>query len=107
MLPPAMTEVTAMIIMTRPILSLKVNFSPKIVIPKHIAVTGSNAPNMAVGVEPIYWMALVVHKKEIAVGKMANANIFPHRYHWLVDGIFSFSPIRNLKINRDSPKSRT
>ena len=32
-------------------------------------------------VEPMYWMALVVHKNEIAVGKTASASKFPHRYH--------------------------
>lgn len=49
MFPPAMTSVTATIIITSPMLSLTVKLSPKTVIPKMMAVTGSNAPRMAVG----------------------------------------------------------
>ena len=78
---PAITKVTAMIISVNPMLSLNVSVSPNTVIPKKIAVTGSNAPSMAVGVDPMYWMAPVVHTKEIAVGKTANAKRLPHKYH--------------------------
>ena len=56
MLPPAMTRVTAMRIMTMPMLSRRVIRSPNIVMPKIIAVTGSRAPSMAVGVEPIQYV---------------------------------------------------
>lgn len=86
-LPPAMTNVTATIIITSPKLSLTVRLSPKTAIPKKMAVTGSNAPRMAVGVEPIYWMAPVVQRKDMAVGKTANASRLAHRYHW--SGVFS------------------
>ena len=61
-----MTNVTATIIITSPKLSLTVRLSPKTAIPKKMAVTGSNAPRMAVGVEPIYWMAPVVQRKDMA-----------------------------------------
>ena len=81
MLPPAMTMVTATIIITSPTHSLGVSVSPKTVMPKKMAVTGSNAPRMAVGVEPMYWMALVVQRNEMAVGKTARASRLPHKYH--------------------------
>ena len=84
---PAMTNVTATIIITSPKLSLTVRLSPKTAIPKKMAVTGSNAPRMAVGVEPIYWMAPVVQRKDMAVGKTASASRLAHRYHW--SGVFS------------------
>ena len=54
---PATTIVTATMMSTMPIISRPVRTSPKIRTPKNSAVTGSNAPNMAVGVEPIYCMA--------------------------------------------------
>jgi len=47
--------------------------SPKTVIPKKMAVSGSNAPRMAVGVEPIYWMARVVATNDTQVGSSASA----------------------------------
>lgn len=72
-----MISVTAAIIRNIPHSSLSVRDSPKIVTPKNTAVKGSRAPRMAVGVEPIYWMAWVVHRKEMAVGKTAKAIRFP------------------------------
>ena len=48
-----MINVTARIINTIPQHNLGVRLSPKIVTPKNTAVTGSKAPRMAVGVEPI------------------------------------------------------
>ena len=80
--PPAMTLVTAVIINARPRLSRRVSLSPNTVIPNRIAVTGSRAPRMAVGVEPIYWMAPVVQRNEMAVGNTARAIRLPHRYHF-------------------------
>lgn len=44
----------------QPILGVKA--SPNTATPKKTAVTGSSAPRMAVGVEPIYWTALVVQR---------------------------------------------
>ncbi len=52
--PPATTVVTASTISTNPAHSRSVSVSPKTVMPKKIAVTGSSDPRMAVGVEPMY-----------------------------------------------------
>lgn len=52
--PPATTNVTATIISVNPNTSRMVSVSPNTVIPKNIAVTGSNTPNMAVAVDPMY-----------------------------------------------------
>ena len=70
-----------------------------------IAVTGSSAPRMAVGVEPMYCMALVVQRNEMAVGKMARATTLPQRYH--LDGTVSSTPVSSLKMKSDTPNSRT
>ena len=70
-----------MMINTIPQHNLGVRLSPKIVTPKNTAVTGSKAPRIAVGVEPMYCTACVVQRKDIAVGKIANAIRFPHKYH--------------------------
>ena len=76
-----MINVTAKMIINIPQLNLSVRDSPKTVTPKKTAVRGSSAPRMAVGVEPMYWIACVVQRNDIAVGKMANATKLPHRYH--------------------------
>lgn len=75
---------------TIPTMSCPVSISSKMVMPKNMAVTGSNAPNMAVGVEPTYCMAVVVHKKDITVGKRANATTHSHSHH--LSGIMRFCP---------------
>ena len=75
-----MTKVTAAIIITNPDISRTESVSPNTPTPTITAVTGSKAPKIAVGVEPIYWTALVVHKKEMAVGKRASPNMFAHKY---------------------------
>ena len=49
-----------------------VNCSWKNKIPKNIAVNGSNAPKIAVLVEPMSWIAIVIVSKEIIVGNNAN-----------------------------------
>ena len=54
MFPLAMIKVTEKMIITIPVASFGVNDSPNMVTPKITAVTGSNAPRIAVGVEPIY-----------------------------------------------------
>ena len=76
--PPATTMVTATIMSIRPMVLRMVSCSPKTVTPKNTAVTGSKAPRMAVGVEPIYCMAPVVQSRDIAVGITANAMRLPH-----------------------------
>lgn len=73
-------RVTARMIRMIPQHNRNVNDSPKTVTPKNTAVNGSKAPRIAVGVEPIYWTASVVQRKEIAVGNMAKAIRLPHKY---------------------------
>ena len=80
-------RVTARMIRMIPQHNRNVNDSPKTVTPKNTAVNGSKAPRIAVGVEPIYWMAPVVQRKDMAVGKTASASRLAHRYHW--SGVFS------------------
>ncbi len=50
---PPMIKVTAVITIKIPKIMRGVNCSPNTSTPKNKAVTGSNAPKMAVGVEPI------------------------------------------------------
>ena len=66
MLPPAMMSVTARMMRTMHVPMRGVIDSPKTVMLKKTAVSGSNAPKIAVGVEPMYWMALVVQRNEMA-----------------------------------------
>ncbi len=80
---PATTAVTAIIMRDSPLVSRMVTVSPKTVMPKKMAVTGSREPRIAVGVEPMYCMALLVQKKDMAVGKMARASRLPHMYQWV------------------------
>ena len=77
---PAIMRVTARMIRMIPQHNRNVSDSPKTVTPKNTAVNGSKAPRIAVGVEPIYWTASVVQRKEIAVGNMAKAIRLPHKY---------------------------
>lgn len=79
MFPPAITIVTATIIKTRPDISRRLNVSSKTNMPMSTAVTGSNAPKIAVGVDPMYWMALVVQRNEMAVGKSAKPKTSAHK----------------------------
>ena len=107
MRPPAIISVTAAIIISIPHSIRGVNASPNTVTPIMTAVTGSNAPRIAVGVEPMYCIALVVHKKEIAVGKTANANRLPHKYHWSASGTDRFFPQNSRRTNKNTPNNRT
>ena len=102
---PAIINVTARIINTIPQHNLGVRLSPKIVTPKNTAVTGSKAPRMAVGVEPIYCTACVVQRKDMAVGKIANAIRFPHKYH--LSTTCRLCPKSTRTKKSDKPKSNT
>lgn len=42
------------------------------------AVTGSSAPNMAAGVEPMRWMESVISTSEMIVGNKASERTFAH-----------------------------
>lgn len=105
MFPPATTILTAKIISKNPITTRTVNTSPKTVTPKNTAVTGSNAPRMAVGVEPIYCMAPVVQSRDMAVGIKARANKFPQRYHLSAGGSCMPSPANERK-NKKKPSEQ-
>ncbi|CCZ06910.1 unknown [Odoribacter sp. CAG:788] len=60
-----------------PTANRRVNISLNIVIPITTAVSGSNAPMIAVGVEPIWRTAITINTKDITVGTNASiiANI--------------------------------
>ena len=58
-----------------------------------------------IGVEPIYWMALVVDTKDMAVGKRASATMLPHRNH--LEGTISWFPARIMATNTESPNIST
>ena len=73
--------------------------------PKNIAVTGSSAPRIAVGVEPMLWIAAVVHRKDIAVGNTARPSTLPHIYQ--CDGIVICPIHSSLIMNTESPNTRT
>ena len=47
--------------------------------PTTIAVKGSNAPNIAVEVEPINFIAIVIVSIEIIVGKIDKPNVHNHK----------------------------
>ena len=69
-----------------------VSCSPKISTPKNKAVTGSKAPRIAVGVEPMYCMAFVIVTNEITVGKTASEIAFTHN-----KGVgISCNPVQNF-----------
>ena len=104
MCPPAIISVTAAIIISIPHNIRGVNASPNTVTPIITAVTGSNAPRIAVGVDPIYCMALVVQRNDIAVGKMARAMRFPHIYHFC--GMVTACPKSRRMRNSDTPNKR-
>ena len=101
------TKVTDMMISNRPMAIRDVMTSPKTDTPITTAVTGSNAPRMAVGVAPIYWIALVVHTSESMVGNTARHRMLIHNRHSSVEGTWkSCVTRRRLKNNRE-PKVRT
>ena len=96
---------TAPMMSTKPRQMRGVSCSSKIVTPKNTAVRGSKAPRMAVGVEPIHWMAPVVQRREMAVGKRLSANALPHNHHW--EGTCMLPSINNTQENRTRPMMMT
>ena len=62
-LPPATTRLTAPMMSAMPRQMRGVSRSPNTVTPNSTAVSGSRAPRMAVGVEPMHWMAAVVQSR--------------------------------------------
>ena len=75
---PAMMSVTATRIRTTPSRMRGVSCSPKTSTPKKSAVTGSRAPRMAVGVEPMRRMAPAIVTSETIVGKRASEMALIH-----------------------------
>ena len=61
-----------------PVPMRSVNRSPKTATPKNNAVTGSSAPRIAVGVEPMRRMAPAIATSETIVGKSASATALTH-----------------------------
>ena len=76
--PEATTIEVAATISSPPAISLPVMAWPRSVTLNTTAVTGSRAPNIAVGVEPIELIATVVQLSESTVGKNARATRFIH-----------------------------
>ena len=70
-LDPATMIVTALMIRMMPTMDLGERVSPNAMMPTNTAVTGSSAPRIAVGVDPIVWIAFVVQRIETRVRKTA------------------------------------
>lgn len=104
--PPEMMSVTATKIRMMPQTRRNVSDSPKTSTPMTTAVTGSNAPRMAAGVEPMYWMESVMQPNDMTVGKMAKATRLPHRYHWSAGGVTMLWPKSSRNRNTSDPNSR-
>ena len=69
----ATTMVVARIMSTPPTASRTVSDWPSTATLSTTAENGSRAPKMAVGVEPISWIARVVHARDMTVGINARA----------------------------------
>ena len=61
-----------------PKLMRTVKTSPNNIMPKTAAVTGSSAPIMAVGVEPIHCIAIAIKTNEMTVGTKPQVNAMLH-----------------------------
>lgn len=70
-----MTSITAESISMMPIARRRVNSSPKSVQDITTAVSGSRAPIIAVGVDPMLFMATLMRKRLSTVG--SNASCMP------------------------------
>ena len=82
---------------------LKVNFSLKISTLTNTATTGSSAPKIAAGVEPILLMAKTRHNVETTVVKNAKTTKLKNK---VIDGIANDSfPSRALIIKKPEVKS--
>ena len=75
---PAMMSVTATRISATPTPIRNVKRSPKTMTPKNNAVTGSSAPRIAVGVEPMRRMAPAIVTSETIVGNNASETALIH-----------------------------
>ena len=102
---PVTTIVVAVTISSPPTISCAVIGCPRKTTLKTTAVTGSKAPNIAVGVEPIICMAAEVHAKDNTVGIIANATRL-YQPEVLVGSVNSV-PAAILNRNTEQPKSKT
>ena len=75
---PIMMSNTPESISKMPQTSLKVSGSPNTVMPMNTAVSGSNAPIIADGVEPMLRMDIVISTSDKKVGTMANIKANSH-----------------------------
>ena len=107
MLPPAMTNVTEVMTSIKPMAMRVVMTSWNTTMPKNTAVTGSKTPKIAVGVEPIYWMASVVHINEITVGNIDNAMILPQSHQLSDGGVVNVPHAKALIAKMIQPTSKT
>ena len=107
MLSPATTNVTEVMTRISPNNMRVVTTSLNTTMPKKTAVTGSKTPNIAVGVEPIYWMASVVQIKEMTVGNTDSAMMFAQSHHFSAGGVVS-TPLAKARIaNIIQPMAKT
>ena len=74
----SMMSTTPAKISSMPIPNRSENVSPKIRTPMQTAVTGSSAPMMAEGVEPIRLIEIFMKKSESTVGSRANCTAQAH-----------------------------
>ena len=79
--------------------------SPNKSMPKNTAVSGSSAPRIAVGVEPILCIARVVHTSDIAVGRRPSEIAQPHSSG--EDGTFSDGCMNLSAMKIEVPKRIT
>ena len=98
---------TALIIRMKPNMIRGVSDSWNTVTPKNTAVTGSKAPRMAVGVEPIYCMAPVVQSSDMAVGIRAKATRQHHSQGLSAGGVCIPPAARVRQTNISHPKRMT
>ena len=98
-------KITPKRIKTTPKTIFKVIVSENNKTPKNIAVKGSNAPIIAVVVEPTSRIAIFIVSKDIIVGKTANAIAQAKTFQSLIgcNWVQNFK----LKIKTLSPKSIT
>ena len=79
--------------------------SPKTVTPMTTAVTGSSAPRIADGVDPIFLMAIFMRKSEMTVG--SRASCMAH-VHWrAVWRSWMFCPVSSEKLMMAASPKRT
>ncbi len=103
----AITIDTAPMIMRSPMMIRGVSCSPNTAAPIITAVTGSSAPSIAVGVDPILLIAAVVQPNEIAVGKTASPTRQSQSHGAEAGGVATVPAHQRRTAKSDTPNSRT